>query len=232
MLTAGRALKVTLYLSEGATRHGSPLYSVILDFLFYRGVSGATVSRGIAGFGADHHIHSAHRVEISDNLPIKLEFIEKAEVIEALMPKLEELAGSGLLEMQETTIVKAAQASAAVPPPRVVKIDAPARILRIYTSEEASWSGKPLYRALIEALRANDVAGATVYRGLCGIGFELNEHSKPILITIVDSAEKIEKLLPLLEQMIGNGLLVLSEVEAVRVRCQQVEKAGAEEVKP
>ena len=50
-----KLVKVTIYLSDGATHHGAPLYSSILDFLFYRGVAGATVTKGIAGFGADHH---------------------------------------------------------------------------------------------------------------------------------------------------------------------------------
>ncbi len=59
MLNAGKAVKVTIYLSEGATHHGAAVYTSILDFLFYRGVSGATVTKGIAGFGADHHMHSA-----------------------------------------------------------------------------------------------------------------------------------------------------------------------------
>src|ERR1700756_5967467 len=93
MLQAGKAIKVTIYLSEGATHHGVPLYQSILDFLFYRGVAGATVLKGIAGFGADHHMHSASVVEISDHLPLKIEFIESKEKVSELIGKLEELAG-------------------------------------------------------------------------------------------------------------------------------------------
>ena len=52
MLSAGKALKVSIYVSDGATRHGVPVSSAILDFLFYRGVSGATLFKGVAGFGA------------------------------------------------------------------------------------------------------------------------------------------------------------------------------------
>src|ERR1035441_9710706 len=111
MLQPGKAVKVCIYLSDGATHHGVPVYSSILDFLFYRGVSGATVTKGTAGFGADHHMHSSSVVEISDRLPIKIEFIESREKVDALMGKLEELAGTGLIESQETTVVKPAQAS-------------------------------------------------------------------------------------------------------------------------
>jgi uncharacterized protein len=105
MLTGGKAVKVTLYLSDGAKRHGVPVYSSILDFLFHSGVSGATVVKGVAGFGAEHRIHSAHILEISDNLPIKIEFIETREKVDAVLPELERMTGSGLIEVQETMII-------------------------------------------------------------------------------------------------------------------------------
>jgi len=111
MLSAGKALKVSIYLSDGTRHHGVSAYSAILDYLFSNGVSGATVLKGVAGFGADHHIHSRSVVEISDHLPLKIEFIETPEKIEALIEKLKELTGSGLIEMQETLIVKPAQRS-------------------------------------------------------------------------------------------------------------------------
>ena len=111
MLSAGKALKVSIYLSEGSTRHGVSAYSSILDYLFFHGVSGATVLKGVAGFGADHHIHSSSVVEISNHLPLKVEFIETPEKVEQLMDKLKELTGTGLIEIQETMVVKPAQVS-------------------------------------------------------------------------------------------------------------------------
>jgi PII-like signaling protein len=105
MLTTGKALKVTLYLSDGARHHGIPVYTSILDFLFRGGISGATVLKGVAGFGACHRIHSAHILEISDNLPIKIEFIESREKVEAILPELQKLIDSGLIEVQETTVI-------------------------------------------------------------------------------------------------------------------------------
>jgi hypothetical protein len=105
MLTSGPAVKVSIYLSDGARHHGIPVYTSLLDFLFKSGVYGATVLKGVAGFGSTHRIHSAHILEISDNLPIKIEFIETREKVEALLPELEQRIGSGLIEMQETTIL-------------------------------------------------------------------------------------------------------------------------------
>lgn len=105
MLTSGKAVKVTLYLSDGAKHHGVPVYSSILDFLFHSGIAGATVVKGVAGFGAKHRLHSAHILEISDHLPIKIEFIETQEKVDAILPELEKRTGSGLIELQETAVV-------------------------------------------------------------------------------------------------------------------------------
>lgn len=105
MLQSGKAVKVTLYMSDGAKQHHIPVYSSILDFLFRSGIAGATVLKGVTGFGAGHRIHSAHILEISDHLPIRIEFIESREKADAILPELEKLIGSGLIEMQETTVI-------------------------------------------------------------------------------------------------------------------------------
>ena len=109
MLTVGKAVKVSIYLSEGSTKHGVPTYTSILDFLFRSGVAGATVMKGVAGFGADHHLHAASILEISDHLPLKIEFIETKQKVDELIGRLGELAGSGMIEMQETVVVKPAE---------------------------------------------------------------------------------------------------------------------------
>ena len=105
MLQSGKAVKVTLYLGDGAKHHGVPVYSSILDFLFHSGIGGATVLKGVAGFGAAHRMHSAHILEISDYLPVKIEFIETREKVDAILPELEKRIDSGLIEVQETTVV-------------------------------------------------------------------------------------------------------------------------------
>jgi len=87
VLTAGPAKKVILYVGEDHQFHGQSLYSAILNFLFYRGISGASVIRGIAGFGADHHLHTMRIERLTENLPIKIEFVESAEKVEELLPK-------------------------------------------------------------------------------------------------------------------------------------------------
>ena len=227
MLHAGKAVKVSIYLSEGSTHHGVSTYSSILDFLFYRGVSGATVLKGVAGFGADHHIHSASFVEISDHLPLKIEFIESREKVDELLGKLKEMAGTGMIEVQETTVAKPAQASKRKSPalPTHMKIEGRARLMRIYIGESDRWKDKPLYKALVEAMRANDIAGVTVYRGILGYGAHRRVHKdKPlhlsrdcsIMLSVIDTEEKLQAFLPIVEQMVQEGLVVLSDVNIIK----------------
>src|ERR1700739_498200 len=151
MLSAGKAVKVSIYLSQGATHHGLSSYSSILDFLFFRGVAGATVLKGVAGFGADHHIPSTSSVEISDHLPLKVEFIETREKVNELLGKLEEMAGSGMIEIQETTIAKPAQISKPKQTlaPEHVKIEGKAKLMRIFIGESDRWQDQPLQDALV-----------------------------------------------------------------------------------
>ncbi len=240
MLNAGKAVKVIIYLSEGSTHHGVSTYSRILDFLFFRGVSGATVLKGVAGFGADHHMHSSSFVEISDRLPLKIEFIETREKVNELLGKLEELAGSGMIEIQETTVAKPAQPTRTKKeaPAGCQKIEGTARMMRIYIGESDKWKDRPLYQALVEAMRANDIAGVTVYRGILGYGAHRRVHrDKPlrlsrdasIMLSAVDSEEKLRSFLPMVEEMVQEGLVVLSDVEIIKYSHRPLEAESGED---
>ncbi len=234
MLSAGKAVKVSIYLSEGSTHHGASTYSSILDFLFFHGVSGATVLKGVAGFGADHHIHSASSVEISDHLPLKIEFIEAREKVDELLGKLEEMAGSGMIELQETTVAKPAQISRqkSAPMSERVKIEGKAKMMRIFIGESDRWHGKPLHEALVKAMRAHDLAGATVYRGILGYGAHRRVHKeKPlhlshdcsIMLSVIDTEEKLKAFLPIVDQMVQEGLVVFSDVDIIKYAHRPVE---------
>lgn len=227
MLNAGKAVKVSIYLSEGSGGHGISSYSKILDFLFFKGVSGATVLKGVAGFGADHHLHSADLLQISDHLPLKIEFIESQEKVDELLGKLEELAGTGLIEIQETMIAKPAQQSQVRKkvPAEHVRIEGKAQMMRIYVGESDRWQERPLHQALVEAMRANDIAGVTVYRGILGYGAHRRlhrdrplhlSHDSSIMLSAVDTEDKLRAFLPVVEQMVDEGLVVMSDVEIIK----------------
>ncbi len=106
MLTPGPAQRVVIYLNDDAASEADYLHLEIVSFLFSNGISGATVLRGYAGFGAHHRLHTQGAPGSSGkHLPIRVEFLESAETVEQLMPKLIELVSDGMIEVQATSIV-------------------------------------------------------------------------------------------------------------------------------
>jgi PII-like signaling protein len=227
VLTAGPGKKVGIYVAEDQQYHGSAAYAAILDFLFFHGVSGATVTRGIAGFGADHHLQTTRLVDLAVHLPVKIEFIETAEKVEELLPKLHAMVGTGLIEMHETTIVKPAERKQkhAGPEGLAMKREGKAKMMRIYIGENDKWNGQPLYEGIVNGLRAHDVAGVTVYRGILGYGANRRihkdaalslSHDRPILLSVVETEEKLKAFMPILDQMMQQGLVVLSDADVIK----------------
>jgi PII-like signaling protein len=106
MLQSGPAKKVSIYVGEDHQYHGHALYVAILDFLFQKGVAGANVVRGIAGFGADHHLHTTRILRLTEDLPIRIEFIESSEKIQELLPALSEMVHEGLITTSEVEVIK------------------------------------------------------------------------------------------------------------------------------
>jgi hypothetical protein len=105
MLTRGKAQKVTIYLNEDTSSTEGFTYEQVLRLLYEQEVAGATLIRLDEGFGSHHQLHSVTR----RHLPVRVEFIDSPEVVEALLPALLDLVRDGLIEMHETTIVKAAK---------------------------------------------------------------------------------------------------------------------------
>jgi len=244
MLKAGPAKKVSIYVGEDHKYHGQSVYSAILDFLFYRGISGANVVRGIAGFGADHHMHTMRIERLTENLPVKIEFIESPEKVEELLPKLHEMVGTGLIEVQDTTVVKASEVEKkrapqmSTPP---LKREGKAKLMRIFVGENDKWRDKPLHKALIESMRANDIAGVTVYQGILGYGANrrvhkettLNlSHDRPMMLSVVDTEEKLKAYFPILDSMVQQGLVVFSDVDIVKYSHDYAEEERRKEARP
>jgi PII-like signaling protein len=109
MLKPGPATKVTVYVDEDVHRQGEPLYVAVLNYLFANGVSGATVTKGVAGFGPSHQLHTTRLLEMSGNLPVKIEFIEQSPRLDTILAALSGIVTEGLIERQETTIVAASR---------------------------------------------------------------------------------------------------------------------------
>jgi PII-like signaling protein len=227
-MKAGPAKKVSIYVGQDHQYHGESVYAAILEFLFYHKVSGASVTRGIAGFGADHHMHTDRILVLAENLPMKVEFIETSEKVEELLPKLHEMVGTGLIEIQDTTIVKPSESTKqaarqeSTPP---LRREAKAKLMRIFIGENDKWNGKPLHKALIECMRKNDIAGVTVYQGILGYGANRRihkdsalhlSHDRPMMLSVVDTEDRLRSFLAVLDDMVQQGLVVFSDVDVIK----------------
>ncbi|MFP5204502.1 MAG: DUF190 domain-containing protein [Acidobacteriota bacterium] len=100
-----------------------------------------------------------------------------------------------------------------------------ARMLRVHFGEDDKWQGKPLHEAILAKCRELGMAGVMVYRGIEGYGTSTRvRHAShwifskdaPIMISIVDRAEQIEKLAPFLDAIVGEGIVAVSTVEVIR----------------
>lgn len=227
MLNKGPAKKVTIYINETAQYRMQSLHDAILMFLLHKGVSGATATRAFSGFGSHQQLHTPKIEVLSMDLPIRIEFVETPEKVEEVLPTLYEMVSDGLIEVQDTMVVKHAR-KRPHPEPRAPhdRKEGPAKLLRVFLGEADKWHGESLHDAIVKKLRMMEIAGATVYRGVLGYGAKGHEHKRsffhpmrdlPVIVSVIDSAEKISSAAEAIEEMLEDGLIVISDVEAVRL---------------
>ncbi len=112
MFDIGPALRVVIHLNADVSSSREFLHHDILTFLYDQQVAGVTVFRPEAGFGSHHRLHTKGAAgSEGQHLPIRLEFIDRREVVEQLMPELLRLVTDGMVEVQETTVLKVAHSS-------------------------------------------------------------------------------------------------------------------------
>ncbi|TJZ58982.1 DUF190 domain-containing protein [Streptomyces piniterrae] len=95
MKTTGPALRATIYVGENDTWHHKPLFSEIVHRAHQAGLSGASVFRGIEGFGASSVIHTSRLLSLSEDLPVAVVLVDSEERIRGFLPLLDELLGDG-----------------------------------------------------------------------------------------------------------------------------------------
>jgi PII-like signaling protein len=98
-------------------------------------------------------------------------------------------------------------------------------MLRIYFGEGDKWKEKPLHQVIVEKCRELDIAGATVLKGVWGYGASSLihrsrvlsfSHDAPLMVSVVDSEEKIQKLIPFLDEVVDQGLIATSDVDVIK----------------
>lgn len=108
-----------------------------------------------------------------------------------------------------------------------MKLPEKSKLIRIFIGEDDRYENKPLYEAIVEMVRKEGLAGATVLKGVLGFGAKSRIHTSkilrlsedmPMVIEIVDKPERIEKILPLIDKMIGEGLVTIEDIEVMIYR--------------
>ena len=109
------------------------------------------------------------------------------------------------------------------------------KLLRIFIGESDTWHGRPLYQAIVERVRAEGLAGATVLRGIEGFGADSHLHTSrilrlsedlPVVIELVDTSENIDRVLPILDEMVDEGMVTVERVEVISYRSSEARTSG------
>lgn len=106
MKLSGRALRLSIFIGEGDTWHHKSLYAEIVHRAHKAGLAGATVIRGIEGFGASSRIHTTHLFRLSSDLPQLIVIVDAEDRIREFLPQLDELEISGLVILDEVDVVR------------------------------------------------------------------------------------------------------------------------------
>jgi PII-like signaling protein len=106
MKLEGQQKRLTIYIGE-SDRHGhTPLATEIVQRAHTAGVAGASVFRGVEGYGASNHIHTTRILSLSDDLPMAIVIVDRPDAIAAFLPQLDELITEGLVVVEDVEVVK------------------------------------------------------------------------------------------------------------------------------
>jgi uncharacterized protein len=98
------AKQVMVFINSTDQWHGRPLYAAIVHVCQQKGIAGATVTRCVEGYGAGHQLHTARLLELSENLPVRIDIVDIPERIEPLLAALEGMIGEGLVTVSDVRI--------------------------------------------------------------------------------------------------------------------------------
>jgi len=101
----GEGKLLRIFIGESDTWHGRPLYEAIVARVREEGLAGATVLRGIEGFGAHSRIHSSRILRLSEDLPVVVEIVDTAENVDRVLPLLDEMVSEGMVTLERVEVI-------------------------------------------------------------------------------------------------------------------------------
>jgi PII-like signaling protein len=105
MKIEGTGLLARIYIGESDTWHGRPLYEAIVHLLHERRFAGATVLRGIEGFGAKQHLHTTRVLSLSNDLPVLIEVVDQEDRVRSVLPELDAMVADGLITLEKVEVI-------------------------------------------------------------------------------------------------------------------------------
>ncbi len=102
---AGERTLMRIFIGESDRYHGKPLHETLLHRFREKGLAGATVLRGVSGFGANSRIHTDKVLRLSLDLPLIIEVVDTEEAITAILPELDEMIGGGLVTLERAQVI-------------------------------------------------------------------------------------------------------------------------------
>ncbi|AYG84711.1 hypothetical protein DWB77_06925 [Streptomyces hundungensis] len=102
----GRALRVTILIGESDLWHHRPVYTEIVHRAHAAGLAGASVFRGIEGFGASSLIHTQRLLSLSEDLPVAIVIVDDEDRVRAFLPQLDELVTEGLVMLDDCEVIR------------------------------------------------------------------------------------------------------------------------------
>jgi uncharacterized protein len=106
MKKSGRALRLSIFIAEGDLWHHKPLYVEIVHRAHQAGLAGASVLRGVEGYGATSQIHTAHLFRLSDHLPMLILIVDEEDKLRSFLPQLDGLDISGVVAIDEVEMLR------------------------------------------------------------------------------------------------------------------------------
>jgi PII-like signaling protein len=105
MKMEGEGKLLRIFIGESDRWHGQPLYEAIVGLVRKEGLAGATVLRGIEGFGADSRLHTSRILRLSEDLPVVIEIVDTADNIDRVLPALDEMVGEGMVTTERVHVI-------------------------------------------------------------------------------------------------------------------------------
>lgn len=213
-----------------------------------KGLAGATVLRGIMGLDITGQILESRRWSMVEHVPVIIEFVDQAKRIGAFLSDIGDIVFEGMATLERahvmvyrhraiaekavlgTNVPKPITPLSTLPSPEefpTMKLSEEGQLLRVFCGESDVWQGHPLFQAIVYKAKELGLAGATVLRGPMGFGANSRVHTAklldvstdlPVVIELVDTAEKLQPLLPFLDEAVTEGLITIESVRVLQYR--------------